>query len=475
MKKENIGEKIVKICVVVFLVVFVVGSSYLLGSIFGNKKVVTNSDYETLSEVINYLSNNFYYGEDGEVYKEKLITDAINGMVDAQKDPYTDYMTPEEMESFTSSLSSNFVGIGVSYKDLDGNILVIRVIPDSPAEKAGVLEGDIIIKVDGVYCNSLESDELVNRIRGQKGTTVVITVLRENQEMEISIVRDVVSNTVYSEVLENNIGYLQLTSFADGTAKEVATHLSRLAQKNVKDLIIDLRDNTGGYLSTLQQICSCFMEPGTVIMREYFRDGSSEEVKTINMTNTYTYNNIIILTNEYSASCSEVFVCAMKEVLGAKTVGTSTYGKGVAQITYYLSDGGALKYTDCIWKSPSDVDISGEGIAPDYEVYLHEALYESYLVLTDQEVIKYDSVDTRTVTIQKMLDFLGYKVDRKDGYYSAATQNAIKKFQASLGIEVTGNVDVTTANALNSKVVSEWSLNTDKYDTQLAKAIEILK
>ncbi|MGN1398855.1 MAG: S41 family peptidase [Erysipelotrichaceae bacterium] len=434
---------------------------------------ISDDKMTNFERVYSYLMTDFYYGENSEEYGQKLIEDAIKGMVNAQNDIHTEYMTADELSSFTSSLSSSFVGIGVTYQSIDGQIFVKEVIRSSPAEAAGVLAGDVITQIDGVTLTEENIDAMVETIAGEIGTVVNVTVKRGSEILSIDIVRQRISNTVFSSI-KDGIGVLTITSFADGTAKEVKNHLDYLKENNVDKLVIDLRDNTGGYASTLDSICSLFMDKGDIVMREYDRYGN-EYIDEVKNSDKYEFEKIAIIINDYSASCSEVFTLAMIENCSAITVGETSYGKGVAQITTMLADGSALKYTDLIWKSGNGVFIGDTGIEPDYPVYLHDALYLSNLILEEDEVYGYDQVSEKVAQCQTLLDFLGYQIDREDGYLSKTTETALKQFQIDNNLTVNGKLDKETANELNSAVVRYWVTNQDSLDTQLQKALELVR
>ena len=467
------------ILVIVFLalaltITFVIG--FQAGRFAGsssNQPSGLDSRFSLFESVYNIMNKDFYFGDDSEEYKDKLVYDAINGMVDSQGDIHTDYMTPEEVREFTGSLESNIVGVGIRYRELDGEIFVLEVLRDSPAERAGLQAGDIVTAVDGVTCKENSVEYVAKLVAGERGTDVVLTINRMGKLMDITATRDIVGTTVSSTV-KDGIGVLTITSFGDKTAEEMAKHLNYLKQENVTRLIIDLRNNGGGYAQTLDEMCTYFMDNGQIVMIEEDRDGN-QIVDKVRKSRKIKYDKIIILVNDNSASCSEVFTLALKENCNAIIVGTTTYGKGLAQLSTVFSDGSALKYTDVIWKSGNGVFINGEGITPDYTVRLHDALYLNYLNLDDGEVYRYDQVNGKVYTAQVMLDFLGYSVDRQDGYFSAATRDAIIAFQKNSGLEVNGLLDKRTASAIDSKVVSEWGINKDKYDTQMHKALELAK
>ncbi len=469
IEKKNRRRKIIFICAIV--TAFVMGS--LFGGLFSRPVVYQgNSDFAVLESVYHLMGNRWYFAKDNENINQDLLDSAIRGMVDDQGDIHTQYMSREEMSEFSTSLETSFVGIGIRYNRLDGNLLVQGVILDSPAEKAGVQAGDLILKADGVELAPLSDDDVQNRVRGKEGSKVIITLQRGQEVFDVEITRHTVHTSVDSKVLENQIGYVQITTFGDKTAPELKMHLDNLQVKNIKDIIIDLRDNGGGYLTTLQAMSSYFLENGSVVLQQEHADGSIELTKT--KGNPYDFN-VVLLVNENSASCSEVFAAALREHNGVKIVGTTTYGKGTVQVVQAFSNGSALKYTTAAWLTPNGVSINGEGIHPDVEVFLDDALYLTALSLEDDEEYQYDVVAEEVVSMQKILKFLGYTMKRVDGYFDKVTVSSLKEFQADNALEVTGVLDDDTANALNRAVLVKWNTQKDEVDTQLKAAIALFK
>ena len=216
------------------------------------------------------------------------------------------------------------------------------------------------------------------------------------------------------------------------------------------------------------------MNNGEIVMREEYRDGK-EIIDKVTKSKKIKYDKLVILLNGNSASCSEVFTMALIENCGAITVGTTSYGKGIAQLSQFFNDGSGIKYTDVIWKSGNGVSIHKKGITPDYIVELHPALSTSYLAIPEEEKILPDSVSAKVLSMQLILDFMGYDVDRTDGYFSVATEEALKKFQADYGLEATGILDKRTGDTLDSRMTYTWHMNKAKYDTQMQKALELVK
>ena len=456
--------------VITFLLGMIVGAAFSSDSVYPSG---TSEAFATLESVYNIMAEKFYYGENTEEYREKLIEDAIKGMVNAQGDIHTEYMTPDELSSFTGSLESSFVGIGVRYTNLSGKIFILDVIKSSPAEKSGILPGDFLVSVDGKPITEENADKVSEMVGGKEGTDVVVGILRDNKVIEFTVTRGTIDSTVFSKIVDG-VGVLTVTSFGTGTGKELKNHLEYFRNEGVKRLIIDLRENGGGYASTLDTMCSYFMNNNEIVMIEEYRDGR-QLIDRVKDSDRYEYDKIVILIDGNSASCSEVFTMALKENCGAVTVGETSYGKGIAQIPKSFPDGSALKYTDVIWKSGNGVSIHGTGITPDYPVRLHDALYLPYLTIGEDETYGTDSVSYACQYVQIMLDFVGENVDRTDGYYSAATESAVRHYQQVSGFAVTGIIDNELITNLTSDVVMKWNLEKDTYDFQMQKALEVVK
>lgn len=426
-----------------------------------------------LDSIYNLLSNKWFFADEVENISEDLIDKALYGMSSSSLDYHTTYMSRQEVESFTTSIDMGFVGIGVQYTTADDLNMITRVFHNAPADKAGVLPGDVIYSIDGELVEDFGSSEIESRVKGIEGTDVVIGFLRDNEVIELTITRGEVQNTAYGEMIDDEIGYLQIYQFGSSTGEEVAGYLQMMSEMGLKKLIVDVRDDGGGYLEALVDVASSFLPGGTTVMKQVYADGS-EELSIAKAGMFENIDGIVILTNGNSASAAEVFTLALKEQRDDVTiVGTTTYGKGTVQVTHVFSDGSALKYTTSKWVSPNDVWVNKVGIEPDVEVRLHDILYEGYTILSDDESYQYDSVSEDVRLIQLALDFLGYSVDRVDGYFDRSTEKALIQFQNEFGIDEKGILNGKTQEAVFSQVTKTWSLD-KSYDVQLNKAIELL-
>lgn len=431
-----------------------------------------NANSAIFDSVYSIMQNRWYFSKDKENFSDKLMQDAINGMVNAQDDPHTVYMNPEQVKAFSNSLNNSFVGIGIRYIRNNGNLLVKEVILGSPAEDSGVQPGDIIIAADGVELAPLTDEEVQERVRGEILSKVTITILRNGERMDIEIIRNEIYTSVDSRILDDHIGYIRISTFGSQTAEELKTHLDYLWESNVKKLVLDLRDNGGGYLHTLLQMASYFLPEDLVVLQQEYVNGEIELNKTTK--GMYDFEDLVLVVNENSASCTEVFAAALREHRGVKIVGTTTYGKGTVQVSQAFANGSALKYTTAAWLTPKGEWINGVGVKPDYEIRLDDALYLPYFNFEDTEVYEYDTVHEQISAMQKILRFLKYPMKRTDGYFDAQTLKQLKQFQVDQGMKVTGKLDKLTSNALNQAVILNWNEHQMEYDVQLKKALEVL-
>ncbi|MEA1936903.1 MAG: S41 family peptidase [Patescibacteria group bacterium] len=317
---------------------------------------------------------------------QKMVHGAISGMVDSLDDPYTVFLTPEENKMFNQDMSGKFGGIGAEIGFRDGLLTIIAPLKNSPAERAGLLPGDIVLEVDGEEIIGANIDKAVYFIRGEKGTKVILTISREGLDelKEIEITRDIITvETVEWEMLENNIAYINISQFNEDTAFEFDNYINDILIENPKGIILDLRNNSGGYLTVANKITSRFVDRDEVIVIESYKD--KEEIHKSEGGRRFSGIPIAVLINEGSASASEILAGALKDNGKAKLVGEKTFGKGLVQIMEDLKDGSAIKISISRWLTPNRIDINENGIEPDFEV---ELTLEDYLNERDPQLEK---------------------------------------------------------------------------------------
>lgn len=459
------------------------GANMVLGVRSSMNDDPTAEKFQTIYDI---MSDQWYFGKDVENLDETLMNDAINGMVNNPLDLHTNYMSKEQALAFSSSLQGNFVGIGIQYYAEDNdNFIIDRVFKNSPAEAAGMMKGDSIIMVDNIDCSGKEIQEISDMIKGEIGSVVQIRVMREGKPVDLSITRDVVNDSVFGYAKETT-GILEITSFAETSGEETGKYLKDFHEKGYENLVIDLRDNGGGYLVAAQKIASYLVPADTPLYQQKNKAGEVTETKTIPDYPVYEFKNIVILINEETASASEVLTLTLQEKANAKVVGVQSYGKGTAQVPIPFKDGSSLKYTAAEWLSPNGNSINGVGVTPDYVVELDAAITTSVAALADGEEYKENTVSTLdgevvygkhtvsvTKAVQVYLKFLGYAVDRTDEYFSAQSAQALRQYQRDTGLAVTGVINEDIVKSLLSSCSIKWHNEESTLDLQMLKALEV--
>ena len=342
---------------------------------------------ETTFENFKRILDNKYIGEMDE---EKMMESAIKGYIAGLEDPYSQYLTKEEMQDFKEDTEGEYVGIGVyTTNDTEKNaIVVLRTIGDSPANKAGLLTGDIITKVNDVEYTGEQLSEAVKVMKGKEGTPVKITILRNNEILEFNIIRESIKiSHVSSEILENNIGYIKISSFEGGCAEEFEQKVDEMNSKNISSLIIDLRFNGGGIVDEALQIAEVMVPKDKTLLITTDKNNAEKITKSRKVDKISV--PVVVLVNEYSASASEILAGILKENIDAKLIGVKTYGKGVIQTVYTLSDGSGLKITTNEYFTPNHNKINKIGIEPTIEVSLpDEYKYTTNIPKEDDSQLK---------------------------------------------------------------------------------------
>ncbi len=402
MREQKRGNvyKIIMLVVLVAVITFIATTLFMYKYVGENVKYVQVSSGDkgisnTIASFRKIIDQKFL----GEIDEQKILNETIKGYIKGLNDPYTEYMTKEEMEEFSQDVMGNFTGIGIYLtKDVEKNaVIVISPIKDTPAHKAGILPGDIITKVDGVSYTGEELTEASNKIKGEIGTSVKLEILRDGKTMEFEVTREHIKiNHVESKVLENNIGYIEFNSFDEGCSKEFKEKLEELKGKNITALVIDIRNNGGGLVTEALDIADFIVEKDATLLITTDKKGKEEITKAKNdpMINM----PVVLLTNSSSASASEILAGALKDNGKATIVGEKTYGKGVIQELLTLTDGSGLKITTNEYFTPNRNKINKVGITPDIEVKLDEKV-QGQLVIEGKD-------DTQ---LQKAIEILKQK------------------------------------------------------------------
>ena len=400
MEEEENYLKRQRIYKTIMLVVLTAFLTFILTTIYISNKNGTNNDNQSISSLLgidssndNQLSKSIksvkaildkYYLKD--IDEDKAIEGALEGYVSSLGDPYTEYIPKDEMEDYKNNLMGNYVGIGIymAQNSKDNTIVVLTPIKFSPAEEAGIQPGDIIKKINGVEYTGEDMTAAANSIKGEEGSSVTLEIQRGQEIKTFEITRKkITTNPVISEKLDNNIGYLEVTSFDEDTADNFKAKYEELKSQGITSLIIDLRNNGGGLVEQALKIADYIVPKGkdllvTVDKNKNEKVEKSKEDVLIDMP-------IVILVNENSASSSEILAGALKDLNEATIVGTTTYGKGVIQQLLTLRSGAGLKVTVEEYYTPNRIKINGVGIEPNEKVELPESVTNHLLVNRDDD------------------------------------------------------------------------------------------
>ena len=320
------------------------------------------------------VKNQLYKYYDGAISDDVLLEGAIKGMTDSLNDPYTVFMNKKEYESLNSQLTGTYSGIGLQVEAQDDKIVVMTAFDNSPAKKAGILPNDVITKVDGKDVSGKNLDAAVALMKGAEGTEVTLTISRESKGVfDVKVKRENITlDTVKGEVIQDDIGYIQISMFDENTGKSFDKKLEELKSKNIKGLIVDLRENPGGSLEQCAEVSSEFIKKGDVIVSTIDKNKKKEVINSVGGIGVGM--PLVVLVNENSASASEIFSGAIKDHKVGTLVGKKTFGKGIVQQIFPRSDGTAIKITVSKYYTPSGKNIHKIGIEPDVVVDYPESL-----------------------------------------------------------------------------------------------------
>lgn len=345
---------------------------------------LTEDDVDILNEVYGVLEKK-YVNEMPQ--KQQLIDGAVKGMVDSLEDPYTIYYTDEEIKSFNEDMQGSFEGIGAEVGMRDDLVTIISPLEGMPAEKSGLKAGDKIIKIDDESATDLSLEEAIKRIKGPKGTTVKLTVFRDGENngepIEIEVIRDKIDiKSVKWEMKEGNVAYLRLNGFYEDTITEFDKAAKEIEESEAQKIVLDLRNNAGGYLHTSVAIAGYFLEKGKLVVEEDYGDDNKHKNRShfTEGNAMFADYDIVILVNEGTASAAEILAGSIKDHRGVSLIGEKTYGKGSVQEVEDDISSGAVKVTVAKWLTPSGVNISEEGISVDIEQE----------IATDEDIAEYE-------------------------------------------------------------------------------------
>ncbi len=382
-KKISLGNAII-VAAVIGVIGVVVGANWnnVVGSFapyLGFSNQSSSMDWSPLNEVYNQLSSSF----NGEITNSDVLDGAKKGMVEALGDVYTKYMNAKASADFYDDLHGNVgAGIGVEMGLRDGYVRVLRVLPDNPALKAGILAGDILYKVNDEEVYMLDSDEIAKRVRGEAGTEVKVTVVRDGKEKDFTMKRETINNVSAYVEYDGKTAIVTVTRFDDDTGKKVQEMAGKFSEKGINKVILDLRGNGGGYVSAAQDLLALWLDGKKMLIQKSKHYGDST-MTTVSNKAILKDMKTVVLVNGSTASASEIVAGALQDYGKATILGEQTFGKGVVQNLFNLTDGATLKVTTASWYTPNERSINGEGITPDKVV---ERSYEDINKMRDPQM-----------------------------------------------------------------------------------------
>ncbi len=433
----------------------------------GNTEVPENMD--KVEQAFQLIKEN--YLED--VKDQDLIDGAVKGMLKTLDDPYSTYMDAETMKGFNETIESSFEGIGAEVSLKNGKVTIIAPIKDSPAEDAGLRPNDQVLKVNDESVEGLELYEAVEKIRGKKGSKVVLKVQRPgvSDPFDVTLVRDDIPvETVNADVKKMNgkkTGILEITTFSENTAKEFDEQLTKLEKQGIEGLVIDVRGNPGGLFDAVQDILKMFIPKDLPYVQ--IEDQNGEKTPYYSDLKKKKDYPISVIVDEGSASASEILAVAMKEA-GYDVVGTKSFGKGTVQQAVPMGDGSTIKLTFYKWLSPKGNWIHDKGVEPTIKEKQPNYFYSNPIKV--KKPLAYNHTGENIKNIQIMLSGLNYDTGRDDGYFNKQTEQAVKAFQQDNDLKQTGKVDEKTAELIEAQIIDHIREGDD--DQQMKKALQEL-
>jgi carboxyl-terminal processing protease len=360
-------SKRIKIIVVTLLLAATITLSFGAGCILGEKTATSPQLNLSLIEQAWTIIQRDYVDK-SKIDANKLSQGAVKGMVEALDDPYTSYLDTTAYELWVRSMEGKFEGIGAYVEEKDKQITIVSPIAGSPAEEAGIRSGDVILGINGKSTEGMSLIEAVLNIRGPTGTSVVLSVLHqgETEPQNISIMRTEIELPSVEFEMKDDTAYIKITYFSERTAQELTPVMETIKQNGATGIILDLRDNGGGFLETVIDVAGFFLREGVVV--DVVDNQGEHTVYPVKPSKLVTDLPMVVLVNGYSASGSEVLTGALQDYDRATVAGSKTFGKGSVDVLRQLSDGSALYITTARWLTPNGRLIEGKGLTPDYEL-----------------------------------------------------------------------------------------------------------
>jgi len=443
--------------IIVCLLLIITTASGLNHWIFAGDSEKTYEQLKLFNEVFNLLRTEYY--DDTKVTPEHLIPGAINGMIETLDDPHTSYMTKDIFNELQTDTKGEFGGLGIVIGERDKWITVISPIDDTPAARIGIKSGDKIIEINGESTEGYTTMDAVRLLRGRVGTSVTITVKREGEDepLHFTIVRGIIKlETVKSTIIEDHIGYIRISQFSEPTARALREHLDELDSQEIDSIIIDLRNNPGGLLSSVIEISDMFLNKGVIVSTKG-RVKSQNQVFKAHSNTVFPDLPLIALVNEGSASASEIFAGSIKDNKRGILLGKKTFGKGSVQTVRELPDGSGIRITTALYYTPSGASINRIGIEPDEFV--------EEITPTKEEMGAMDKLNK----LDLIKKFVSEHKTYSDEEFAALLNQLVKN-----GIEIRPIIVKRLIKNEQEKNILPSLIDLD-YDVQLKQAVNMLK
>ena len=450
-EKNKQKKNFIIISVVVAFLAFCIGfyASYAF-----NNSSYKGSHKDKLNTVYEILTEEWYYGKDYEDLEKGLIDKAIYGMLDTQKDPFTQYLTS------LGSLATSYEGLGITVSEYKEYFIINEVASKTNIDE-GLKKGDILISIDGQDLANKSSEDIKTLIENKKSVDLV--VLRGNASIGLKgYITTYTPITVFKDFSSEEMAYIQITEFAQDTSSYLDLYLKEAKQEGYNKLILDLRDNPGGYITSVVECADLFMGKGEVVLTTKNKAGDSYSYKTKG-EGKYDFNKIIVLMNGGSASGAEALSAALNDNMGDKVqlVGVKTYGKGSAQKTIYFTDGTYFHYTYALWYRPSGETINGDGVYPE-DTYAGSGIH--LLAFNKNITLKKDDYGTNVYNLQMIMKELGYYNETVNSYFGEDLVQSLKEYQNDRGITQSGELDSLTIRYI---LADYYDSRVNDYDNEI--------
>ncbi len=464
---KQITMPLYKLLILLFITVFLTSvvtfASYKLGLNYGNDK---QKNINKIEKVYEQIEGDYYK----DVDEDKLTKGAIDGMVKSLNDPYSEYISAEDTESYNQEISGDFVGIGAEMESHNNYARITSPMKDSPAEKAGIKSLDVITKVNNKSIKNKSLNEIVNQVRGKKGTTVTLTIKREGKEpFDVEIKRDKIHVTSVDYKKKDDTGIISISKFQEKTTEELKSAIKKAKKDNVKHVVLDLRNNPGGLLDEVITSVNLFVDKGKPVIYLETKGDKPEAVKTekdkMSGIDDMDYS---VLVNKGSASASEIFAGALQDYKIADVVGTTTFGKGIGQSHQSFDDSSILKYTNMRWLTPNKSYIHKKGIKPNKEIKAPK--YEEIEIISPKKSFQNGDKAKEVKSIKIGLDALGYNVSNENENYDSELESAVKNFQQDHNL----NDDGIFTDKTTEKFIDLMRNKIQKEDIQLDDTIKYI-